>query len=526
MKSTLDGLLDYFKNTSLLLLSTLCCGLIVKKVTFYTSLGFICALTNINNKKMKLTLLIISLFICFDSLAQKPDAIFKEKEKTLTVENIEFQLKFQKIFIENQNLKESMKDLKSDIQSQIKETKNEFEYRLNIYVLFIGLVLSLIAWAFNFFGKIAIKKRVEGIIKLTADNYAQRKIDSVLAERITDEYTSKIIREKGEPEIKRLLVELENKGRKTIDEIKEKGNAIINSVWAAPPQSKNEKFNSSESDDNIEKKHDNIRADEFFNLAFKTKDPKIRIALYNNVLELEPKNVKALNNTGAAYNERGDYKKAIDHLTNAINLNKSYGLAYSNRAYAFNKLDKFEEAISDASKAIEYNPALEAPYATIGNVYTKQHKFVEADEILTKAIKINPKSGIAYFNRGFFNEETKRYSESKQDYLKAESLGYPSLPELYNNLAVACRRLNKLDEAMEYLHKVREINPKHPNLAGTMALVYSDKGNDAKFYEYIKIALDNNCPVWNYLNDYAFDPYRDQEKLKKLIEPYKKNYEA
>jgi tetratricopeptide (TPR) repeat protein len=322
------------------------------------------------------------------------------------------------------------------------------------------------------------------------------------------------------------LKELENKGHQTIQGIKQKGDQVINSVWAAPLKHGKKDIEKESSDAEIKESKETIRAEEFFNLAFNTKDLKIRIALYQNVLELEPNNYAALNNIGVAYNDLYQFKRAIEHLDKAIEIAPNYGLAYANRANSYNQLDNYEKALEDVEKSIQLNPKLEWPYSIKGNIFTKQKKFLEAEETLTQAIELNPKSAVAYFNRGYFNEEVKKYDDSINDYLKAEELGHNNLPLLYNNLAVGYRRKKEFEKAIECINKAREINPDWPNLDGTMALIYADKGDTENFYSYLKRALDKGCPVWNYLNDYAFDSYREKERLRKLIEPYKKNYNA
>jgi tetratricopeptide (TPR) repeat protein len=474
----------------------------------------------------KIKFLLILLNFTLISFSQE-----KDNKNNLSKPNSELinwqknEIEIEKLKSENIFLKETVKELKVDFDKNLEKQSETITDKLNLYIFFIGLILTLIAWAINFFGKAEIKRRVEEIIQATAETHAINKTNQVISEKITEEYTAKIIREKGEPEITKLLSELEEKGKKTINEIREKGDNIINSVWAAPPKT-NAPISDTNNDVLIKKANENIRADEFFNLAFNTSDPKVRIELYKNVIEIEPKNYSALNNIGVAYNDIYKYEEAITNLNKAIELNENYALSYANRANSYNQLNDFPNSLKDAERAIELAPNLEWAYAIKGNVLTKQGNFVEAERTLNRAIEINQNSAVAYFNRGYFNEETKRYDESIKDYLKAEELGYDNLAYLYNNLAVAHRRKKLFDEAIEYINKARNIDPDWPNIDGTLALIYSDKGDEENFYKYLKIALDKGCLVWNFLSDYAFDPYRDTEKLKKLIEPYKKNHYA
>ena len=457
------------------------------------------------------------------NVTQKIDS---ELSKMTNNELVRLNFEIQTLKIENQTLTTNLSELKKDYKEDLSEQKSDLTERLNIYVFFIGLILSIIAGALNFFGKKAIKERVEEIIKNTAESYAELKTNEVLNAKITDDYTAKIIREKAELEINKLLKELDARGSCTIEDIRSKGDDVINSVWAAPPKLERSKQNNGDSDEEIKQNQETIRADEFFNLAFNTKDPKIRIELYKDVLEIEPKNKHALNNIGVAYNEIHQYRESISYLNKALEIDSNYDLSYANRASSYNKLEQLELALQDAEKSIQLNPTKEFAYSIKGNVLTKQKKFVEAERILTKAIEINPKSPEAYFNRAYFNEETKRFDDSIKDYLKSEELGMSDLALLYNNLAVAFRRVKQFEKAVEYINRARQVQPDYPNIDGTLALIYADKGDDENFYNSLKTALDKGCQAWNYLDDYAFDHYRNSDKLKKLIEPYERSYNA
>ena len=410
----------------------------------------------------------------------------------------------------NQELKRQLLKQDADFKDDLNNLKDDFNGRLNIYVLFITSILSIIAVAINFFGKQAIKKRVEDIIQNTAGSFAENKTHEVLNTKITDDYVSKIIRDSGETEITRLLAELEHRGQKTIDDIRNKGERIINSVLAEPP-----------SDKESSEKERKLSANELFNIAFESDDPLFQTKLYKQVLDIEPTNRNALNNIGVALNRQNKFLEAIEYLDKTIDIYPTYGLAYANRANAYNQLNNLELSLADVEKAIELNPQLEWAYSIKGNILTKQNEFEEAEKQLQKAIDINPDSAYAYFNRGYFKEETGDYIQSAKDYQKAQDLGFDNKPLLYNNLAVFHRRIKEFDRALEYLDKVKKEDPDFPNLYGTMALIHADQGDEENFYKYLKMALDRGCLAWNYLSDPGFDKYRGTEKLENLLKPYR-----
>lgn len=61
---------------------------------------------------------------------------------------------------------------------------------------------------------------------------------------------------------------------------------------------------------------------------------------------------KALGNTAF---QAGDYPKAVEHFSKAINLDATHVL-YSNRSGAYCGLRKYDEALADAVKCIEMKP--------------------------------------------------------------------------------------------------------------------------------------------------------------------------
>ncbi len=163
---------------------------------------------------MKKTILI--LFIALISIAKSDAQTSIRDSIELTTQQKIIETRINYLEAKNKDLKSQLLKQDQDFKEDLSNIKEDFNGRLNIYVLFITLILSIIAVTINFFGKAAIKSRVEDIIQKTAENYAESKTNEVLSKKITDEYTSKIIRESGETEIKRLLNELELKGQNII----------------------------------------------------------------------------------------------------------------------------------------------------------------------------------------------------------------------------------------------------------------------------------------------------------------------
>ena len=424
-----------------------------------------------------------------------------------------------------------IKNLERDINSQIEKLQlttnsqiEKLDTKVGYYLLFGSILLTVIGFVINFFGRRLIIEKIESTIEKTANEHAEEQTDKVIKEFIDSGKIDQIIQDKGEPAIREIITKIETQGITVIDAIKVKGEKAISSMIAKQEKVKPHQNPTSEKE--IIEDSKEARAKEFFDLAYSSKDPLVQIELYKNVLEIQPNNVQALNNIGAAFNNAYTYNEAIKYLKKCIELRPNYALPYANLANSYNLSDDLDKAIEYANKAIAIDPNLDWSYSVKGNVLTKKGDLKAAEKTFNLAIELNPRSPEAYNTRGYFYEETGKFEEAEIDFIKSEKLGFPNKAMLYNNFAVLYRRKKEFNKAIEYLNKARKENPNFPNIDGTLALIYADKNDRENFYKYLVIALEKGCPAWHYLGDPGFDPFRDEEKLHKLLDSYKRKYVA
>lgn len=478
----------------------------------------------------KFTSITIFLFLSLTTVGQnnkisksEKSTLFEDKIESLEKSIIKNDFELEKIELKIQYVNENIQERSSHLEIEINNRIDDLDSKYNNYLIFGGFILAISVFLINYFGRKMINEKVEKLIEITASEYAEKKTDEVLKKYIDDGKINAVIKKNGEPVLIEILTQLEKRGNSTIDGIKVRGEEVISSMLAKQEDS-NINLSEVETDEQILNANKESRVREFFELAMSRKDPLVQIELYKNVLKIEPEHLEALNNIAVSYNNAYNYDKAIEHLDKCIELSSEYALAYANRAHSYNLINELDKAIKDVNKAIELNPKLDWNYSVKGNILTKLGKLEEAETTFGLAIEINPNSPEAYFSRGFFYEEIKEYEKSELDYIKSEKLGLVNKASLFNNFAVLYRRQKHFDKAIEYLDKARKENPNYPNIDGTLALIYADKGEDENFYKYLLVALEKGCPVWTYLNDPGFNKYREQEKLKLLIESYKKKY--
>jgi len=116
--------------------------------------------------------------------------------------------------------------------------------------------------------------------------------------------------------------------------------------------------------------------------------------------------------SGTMHFESGEYQKAIDDFSKAIESDPKLAEAYSIRGLSYSKLDEHEKAIEDYTKAIELKIAEEAIwYYHRAYSYEELREYQKAIDDYTKATESNPP---------FYMKDMMRWSLEKalEDYSK------------------------------------------------------------------------------------------------------------
>ena len=87
---------------------------------------------------------------------------------------------------------------------------------------------------------------------------------------------------------------------------------------------------------------------------------------------------------------RKEYDKAIEHYTEALNLNPQLVTAYNNRGLNYQEKGYFDYAIKDYNRAIALNPDHITAYLNRGNIYDIKGDYDQAINNFNKVIELNP----------------------------------------------------------------------------------------------------------------------------------------
>lgn len=102
---------------------------------------------------------------------------------------------------------------------------------------------------------------------------------------------------------------------------------------------------------------------------------------------------------------KGDYRGAIKHFTDAIAHNRNYTAVYNSRGLAYYKLGDSATAIDDFNQVIQLNPNFAEAYYNRGLARFRLGYAQAAIEDYTQAVKLKPDYGQAYYRRGLIHAE-------------------------------------------------------------------------------------------------------------------------
>jgi tetratricopeptide (TPR) repeat protein len=123
------------------------------------------------------------------------------------------------------------------------------------------------------------------------------------------------------------------------------------------------------------------------------------IALYDQVLQIEPNKSEALINRGNALASLQRYEDAIASYNKAIHFQPKAHQAWYNRGNALMAWQQYEDAIASYRQALSLKPDKYEAWINQGISLAKLQRYQEAVAIYDHAIALNPKKDIAYYNK-------------------------------------------------------------------------------------------------------------------------------
>ena len=150
----------------------------------------------------------------------------------------------------------------------------------------------------------------------------------------------------------------------------------------------------------------------------------LAIADYDAALKLDPVDAQSYRGRGAALHMKREFERAVTDFTSALEFDPEDSLTHRVRADAHLANRNYGAAIADFNIALISNPADEAAYRNRGVAHFSLGDVEQAMSDLDTAVDCDPKSPLANHIRGRIREALGNTEGARQDYLRAEELGY------------------------------------------------------------------------------------------------------
>ncbi len=171
------------------------------------------------------------------------------------------------------------------------------------------------------------------------------------------------------------------------------------------------------------------------------------------LLEINPRFADIQNKMGYILHNRGDLRGAAEYFQKALDLNPSYTEASLNLAVTLNDLGEYQrsqDAVTRAAQLAHENRG------QLGSFTSK-------------------KLANEHFRLGNIYLDMNMSEEAIDEYRKAEKLA-PEMADVLVKHGIALRNLGHFDQAVGYLTRAKEINPKFGPARVQMGITYYMKG--------------------------------------------------
>jgi tetratricopeptide (TPR) repeat protein len=175
------------------------------------------------------------------------------------------------------------------------------------------------------------------------------------------------------------------------------------------------------------------------------------LALYAQVLQLQPQHFDALHLSGIVAAQTRDLPRARELMTQAIIAHPQHAVAYVNRGAVLQDLGDWHAALDDYDNALarqQGQPGEADSHNHRGQVLKALKRFAEALESFDRAIALEPARSAFHNNRGIVLRLLGRYLQALAAFDQALAL-QPAYPQAFNNRANTLNNLGRHQEALE-----------------------------------------------------------------------------
>lgn len=206
---------------------------------------------------------------------------------------------------------------------------------------------------------------------------------------------------------------------------------------------------------------------------------KVRRAalVYRCILDKKPRHADTLHLLGLTERALGNLQQAAELIRQAIGINDKTALYHSNLAQVLCGMNQPQEAEKSGRHAIQTDASLPEAHLNLGNALRMQNKADKAVDAFNQTLKLRPHYIDALIAKGDALQMNKQLDEALTCYQQALVFDASNVAGL-TRVGINLRAQNKLDDAIAHYEAAIQRFPSIPELYYNLALVYKKSGNN------------------------------------------------
>jgi len=179
-------------------------------------------------------------------------------------------------------------------------------------------------------------------------------------------------------------------------------------------------------------------------------------SIYEELLRINPRNVKARNNLALLLDRTGDREGALEALDRCLSDDPDCMQAKINRGAILASLARYREAERDLLAAVRQDSGNPEGHFNLGLLSIRKGLWADAVPYLRRSIELDASRPSAHYYLGEALNHVDDLQGAMQSYQRAAEL-QPTNPEALYGLGIVLDRLNRPDDAAQMYRRSREL---------------------------------------------------------------------
>ncbi|MCA9085043.1 MAG: tetratricopeptide repeat protein [Planctomycetaceae bacterium] len=155
------------------------------------------------------------------------------------------------------------------------------------------------------------------------------------------------------------------------------------------------------------------------------------IGVLDRLIEKEPKETRLHSARANVWAARGDFEKAIEDATKAIDVSDGkQARLFVNRGVFHSSVGKIDLAIADYVKATHIDPSMHSAYRNLTSAYIAQKEYDKAIEVCNGVLEVDGRNPDHYIQRGVAYRHMEDWDKAVADFTQALELDQDNLAAL------------------------------------------------------------------------------------------------